>query len=101
MRTLILALVLLGFAPQDKAARKLEWKLPPGHAAEYVYLDRGGKPIADQKLLIFGTELTPTSNRLAIDTFGQLPLALIFQLPPEAMKGGVGWEHQSYHFEDS
>ena len=101
MRTLILALVLLGFAPQDKAARKFEWKLPPGHAAEYVYLDRAGKPMADQKLLLFGTELTPSSNRLAIDTYEQLPLALIFQLPPEAMKGPVGWEHLSYYFNDA
>src|SRR5579859_576377 len=101
MRSLVLALVLLGFATQDKAARKLEWKLPPGHAAEFVYLDRAGKPVADQKLLIFGTELTPTSNRLAIDTFEQLPLALIFQLPPEAMKSAIGWEHLSYYFNDA
>jgi len=101
MRTLVLALVLLGFAPQDKAARKLEWKLPPGHAAEFVYLDRGGKPLGDQKLLIFGDELTPFSNRLAIDTYEQVPLALVFQLPPEAMKAGLGWEHTSYYFNDA
>jgi len=101
MRTLILALVVLGFASQDKAARKLEWKLPPGHAAEYVYLDRAGKPTADPRLLVFGDELTPYSNRLAIDSFEQLPLALIFQLPPEAMKSALGWEHLSYYFNDA
>jgi hypothetical protein len=101
MRILTLALVLLGFAPQDKAARKLEWKLPPGHAAEFATLDRAGKPLPDSKLLIFADELTPFSNRLAVDTYEQLPLALVFQLPPEAMKGAVGWEHSSIYFNDA
>lgn len=101
MRALTLVLVLLGFAPQDKTPKKLEWKLPAGHAAEFTYLDRAGKPIADQKLLIFGSELTPTSNRLAIDTYDQIPLSLIFQLPAEAVKGGIGWEHASYYFNEA
>jgi hypothetical protein len=101
MRTLIAALALLALVPQDKAARKLEWNLPRGHAAEFVYLDRAGKPLGEQKLLIFADELTPTSNRLMIDTYEQLPLALVFQLPPEAMKAGVGWEHTSYYFMDA
>lgn len=101
MRIWIPALILLGFLPQDKAARKLEWNLPRGHAAEFVYLDRAGKPLGDQKLLIFSGELTPFSNRLAIDSYEQLPLALVFQLPPEAMKGGVGWEHSSFYFMDA
>jgi hypothetical protein len=102
MRTCIAALALLVLAPQDKGARKLEWKLPPGHAAEFNTLDRAGKPIADQKLIVFGTELTPTSNRLAVDSYEQIPLALVFQLPPEAMKGsGLGWEFQTYFFNDA
>jgi len=101
MRTLCLALVLLGFAPQDKAARKLEWKLAPGHVAEFFYLDKAGKPQPDQKLQVFGSELTPTANRIAIDTYAGIPMALIFQLPPEAMKGGIGWEHTSYYFNDA
>ncbi|MBV8879140.1 MAG: hypothetical protein JO332_04155 [Planctomycetaceae bacterium] len=101
LRTLLLSLFLLGSLPQDKTPRKLEWKLAPGHAAEYLYLDRAGKPIPDQKLLLFASELTPTANRLAIDTYEQLPLAFIFQLPPEPIKGGVGWEYTSYHFNDA
>jgi hypothetical protein len=101
MRPLIPALILLAFAPQDKAARKLEWNLPRGHAAEFIFLDRAGKPTGDQKLLIFSDELTPNSNRLVVDSYEALPLALVFQLPPEAMKTGVGWEHSSFHFMDA
>jgi hypothetical protein len=101
MRTLCLVLVLLGFAPQDKGARKLEWKLPPGHVAEFTWLDKAGKPLPDPRLQIFGSELTPGSNRIAIDTYAQIPVALIFQLPPEAMKAGLGWEHNSYFFNDA
>ena len=101
MRTLILALILLGFAPQDKAPRKLEWKLPAGHMAEYAYLDRAGKPLGDQKLLVFASELTPSGNRFAIDTYEKIPLALVFQLPPEPIKGGMGWEHQVNFFMDA
>ena len=84
-----------------QGARKLEWKLAPGHAAEFAYLDKAGKPLPDQKLIVFGSELTPNSNRIAIDTYEQIPLALLFQLPPEPIKGASGWEYQSFFFNDA
>lgn len=95
-----LCLAVLALLPleQDKALRKLEWKLAPGHAAEFVYLDKGGKPLADQKLVVFASELTQSTNRIAVDTYEQIPLALLFQLPPEAIKGSAGWESQTLFF---
>lgn len=102
MRAICLALVVLAFAPQDKTSHKLEWKLPPGHVAEFTWLDKAGKPTSDPKLQVFGSELTATSNRIAIDTYAQIPVSLVFQLPPEAMKGnGIGWEYSGYYFNDA
>lgn len=100
MRSAALVLVFLGLVAQDKSLRKLEWKTLPGHAAEYSFLDKAGKPIPDQKLLVFGSELTPTSNRIAVDTYERIPIALLFQLPPEPIKAAAGWEHQSFFFND-
>ena len=96
-----LAVLILGLLAQDKALKKLEWKLAPGHAAEFAYLDKAGKPLPDQKLIVFGTELTPNSNRLAVDTYEQIPLAMLFQLPPEPIKAAAGWEYQNFFFNDA
>lgn len=100
MRMISLAFLALGVLAQDKAPKKLEWKLAPGHAAEFSYLDKAGKAVPDQKLVVFGSELTPSSNRIAIDTYEQIPVALLFQLPPEAIKGAAGWEYQCFFFND-
>lgn len=99
----LLPVFLLALAPvaQDKGLRRLEWKIPPGHAAEYVSLDKAGKPIADQKFLILGSELTANSNRIVVDSYEALPLPLVFQLPPEAFKTSVGWEYSAVFFNDA
>lgn len=106
MRAASLSLLLIGIlAPgvlaQDKGLRKVEWKLPPGHAAEFVFLDKAGKPVADHKFLVFGSELTPSSNRFIVDTYEELPLPMLFQLPTLTFKAGIGWEHTAYFFNDS
>jgi len=101
MRILSLFLLALLPLPQDKGLRKLEWKLPPGHAAEYVSLDKAGKPVADQKFLIFGSELTANSNRIVVDSYEAIPIPLIFQLPPESFKTSVGWEYSAVFFNDA
>jgi hypothetical protein len=88
-------------AAQDKGLRKLEWKLAAGHAAEFVFLDKAGKPLPDRKFLIFASELTPQSNRILVDTYEEIPLPLLFQLPPEPFKAGVGWEFSANFFSDS
>src|ERR1051325_4863862 len=98
MRPLNYTLLALAVLVQDKGLRKLEWKLAPGHAAEFVFLDKAGKPLADRKFLIFGSELTPQSNRILVDTYEEIPLPLLFQLPPEAFKTSVGWEHSTTFF---
>ncbi|HVE38718.1 MAG TPA: hypothetical protein VNM14_02445 [Planctomycetota bacterium] len=101
MRPLTLALLVLLVQPQDKGLRKIEWKLGAGHVAEYVFLDKAGKPLPDQKFLIFGSELTGHSNRILVDSYDELPLPLLFQLPPEPFKNGVGWEFTANFFSDS
>jgi hypothetical protein len=101
MRIVTLLLLVLFVPSQDKGLRKLEWKLPPGHAAEFVFLDKAGKPLPDQKFLIFGSELSGHSNRIVVDTYEEIPLPLLFQLPPEPFKTGVGWEYSATFFADS
>ncbi len=101
MRPLTLAFLALLVQPQDKGLRKIEWKLAAGHAAEYVFLDKAGKPLPDQKFLIFGSELSGHSNRILVDSYDELPLPLLFQLPPEPFKNGVGWEFSANFFSDS
>ena len=102
MRAACLFLLALEVLAQDnKGLRKLEWKIPPGHAAEYVALDKAGKPIADRKFLIFGSELTPNSNRIVVDTYDSIPVPILFQLPPEAFKTAVGWEYSAVFFQDA
>jgi hypothetical protein len=101
MRVLALPFFALSVLAQDKGLRKIEWKLPPGHAAEFVFLDKAGKPVPDQKFLILGSELGPHSNRIVVDSYDELPLPLLFQLPPEPFKGGVGWEFSANFFSDS
>jgi hypothetical protein len=101
MRLLTLPLLLLLALPQDKGLRKIEWKLAAGRAAEYVFLDKAGKPIPDQKFLIFGSELSSHSNRILVDSYDELPLPLLFQLPPDPFKNGVGWEYSANFFSDS
>jgi len=96
-----LAVLLTGLLAQDKALKKLEWKLAPGHGAEFAYLDKAGKPLPDQKLIVFGTELTPNSHRIAVDTYEQIPLAMLFQLPPDPIKGASGWEYQTFFFNEA
>jgi hypothetical protein len=101
MRTLSLCLLALFVAPQEKGLRKLEWKLAPGHAAEYVCLDKAGKPISDQKFLIFASELTPHGNRIRVDAYDELPIPMLFQLPPQPFKTTLGWEHTAYFFNEA
>jgi len=101
MRTTLLALILLVPPAQDKGLKTLEWKVAPGHAVEFVFLDRGGKPLPDQKLLLLGSELTPSSNRIAVDSYDQIPLFMLFQLPPEPIKGASGWDVQFFFFTDA
>src|SRR5262245_17180202 len=101
MRILPLCLVLTGLLDQDKGLRKLEWKLAPGHAAEYACLDKAGKPISDQKFLILASELTPHSNRIKVDAYEEIPLAMLFQLPPEPFKASIGWEFTGYFFNEA
>src|SRR5688572_25440532 len=102
MRAFCLFILAFEVLAQDsKGLRKLEWKLPPGRAAEYVALDKAGKPIADRKFLIFGSELTPNSNRIVVDTYDSIPVPILFQLPPEAFKTAVGWEYSAVFFQDA
>lgn len=101
MRILALCLLALAAPAQDKGLRKLEWKLPAGHAAEYVSLDKAGKPVADQKFLILGSELTANSNRIVVDSYEALPIPVVFQLPPEAFRTSMGWEYSAVFFNDA
>jgi hypothetical protein len=101
MRIAPFLLLAAGFLAQDKGLRKLEWKLAPGHAAEFVFLDKAGKPLGDQKLMLFASELTPHSNRIQTDTYDEIPLPLLFQLPSEPFKNGLGWEFAASFFADS
>jgi hypothetical protein len=102
MRTLSLFLIAFELFAQDpKGLRKLEWKLAQDHAAEYVSLDKAGKPVADQKFLIFASELTAQTNRIVVDTYDAIPLPLVFQLPPESFKTSVGWEYSAVFFNDA
>ncbi len=101
MRIVTLSLLVFGLLSQDKGLRKLEWKLPPGRAAELGFLAKAGKPLPDQKFVIFGSELSAHSNRIVVDTYEEIPLPLLFQLPPEAFKTAVGWEFSASFFADS
>jgi hypothetical protein len=101
MRILPLCLMLSGLLVQDKGLRKVEWKLASGHAAEYVCLDKAGKPMSDQKFLIFASELTAHSNRIKVDAYEEIPIAMLFQLPPEAFKTSLGWEFTGYFFNEA
>jgi hypothetical protein len=101
MRLFSLGILVLIVPAQDKGLRKIEWKLAPGHVAEFVSFDKAGKPIPDQKFLVLGSELTPHSNRIQVDSYDELPLPLLFELPPEPFKTGVGWEHSASFFSDS
>jgi hypothetical protein len=101
MRALSVCLLALSVLIQDKGLRKLDWKLPAGHAAEFVFLDKAGKPLADQKFIVFGSELTANSNRILVDTYDEIPLPLLFQLPPESFKTTIGWEHTAYFFNEA
>src|SRR5262245_24319317 len=102
MRALPVFFLALRLLAQDpKGLRKLEWKLAPDHAAEYVSLDKAGKPLADQKFLIFASELTSGSNRIVVDTYDAIPLPLVFQLPPEPVKAAAGWEYSAVFFNDA
>ncbi len=80
---------------------RLEWKLAPGRTALYQFLDKGGKPIQGQEFLLFGSELTPGGNRIAIDRYEDLPLPLVFQLPAEPFKRSASWEHSATFFHEA
>lgn len=99
MRSALLALVLF-LGAQDKGLRKLEWKLAPDHAAEFVFLDRGGRPTSD-KFLVLSSELTGNTNRIIVDTYDELPLPLLFQLPPDPLKTTAGWEYSAAFFHEA
>jgi hypothetical protein len=95
----LLPLLLLPI--QDKGLRKPEFRLPPGRVAEYVPLDRAGKPAGEPPLLLLGSELSPTSNRFVVDRLADLPLVFLFQLPPKAFKGSSAWEFTTDFFVES
>jgi hypothetical protein len=100
VRIALPALLLLP-ALQDKGARKLEFKLPPGSLAEYALLDRAGRPATAPPVLVFGSELLGASNRFGIDRYDDIPLALAFQLPPLAFKSGVAWDVSLMYFDEA
>ena len=81
--------------------RKLEWKLAAGKTAAYQFLDKAGKPIKGQEFLLFGTELAGAGNRIAVDKFEDIPVALAFQLPPEPFKSSASWEHTVTFFHEA
>ena len=60
MKAVLLALLLLPPAQP----KKLEWKLAPGRVARYAFLEKNGKPSKDRDLVVFGSELTPSGNRI-------------------------------------
>ncbi len=86
---------------QDKGTRRIEWKLAPGKTAQYRFLDKAGKPIPGQQFLLFGSELTPSGNRIVIDKYEDIPLPLLFQLPPQPFKISAAWEHSTPLFHES
>ena len=92
------ALLILLLVPAQQ--RKLEWKLAPGRVARYAFLEKNGKPSKDRETVVFGSELTPAGNRIFADRYDELPLALLFQLPPEPFKGGTAWEFGGTFFQD-
>jgi len=105
---LLLALCLalpgpVGFARegQDKGTRRIEWKLAPGKTALYQFLDKAGKPIRGQEFLLFGSELTASGNRIAVDKYEDVPLPFVFRLPPDPFKNSAAWEHSSPFFHES
>ncbi|HEX7899693.1 MAG TPA: hypothetical protein VF950_18130 [Planctomycetota bacterium] len=93
-----IALLVLLLIPAQQ--RKLEWKLAPGRVARYAFLEKNGKPSKDRDLVVFGSELTPTGNRIFADRYDELPLPLLLQLPPEPFKGGAAWEYNGAFFQD-
>src|SRR5688572_13490211 len=93
-----IALLILLLAPAQQ--RKLEWKLAPGRVARYAFLEKNGKPSKDRETVVFGSEMTGAGNRVFADRYDELPLALLFQLPPEPFKGGAAWEHHGTFFQD-
>lgn len=96
MRRLLLLLLLAAPAQQ----RKIEWKLVPGRIASYTFLEKNGKPSKDRSLLVFGSELTTSGNRFLADRSEDIPLALLFQLPPDPFKSSASWELTRMFFED-
>jgi len=86
---------------QDKGTRKIEWKLAPGKTALYQFLDKAGKPIKGQEFLLLGSELTPSGNRIAVDKVEDIPLSLVFQLPPEPFRSSAAWDHSATFFHEA
>ncbi len=109
----LLLLLLLALSPVEGLAlspvegldllqqRKIEWKLAPGRVAGYAFLEKNGKPSKDRRLLVFGSELTSAGNRFLAARAEEIPLALLFQLPPESFKSSAAWESTVYFFEDA
>ncbi len=91
-------LALLALVPQEKGPLRIEWKLPAGRAAEFAILDRAGKPLQGRSFLVFGSELTPQGNRLAVDAYDQIAYPFLFQLPGELSRGAAAWEHTATFF---
>jgi hypothetical protein len=101
MRTAFLLIVCLAAPLQDKGLRRIEWKLPPSKTALYPFLDKGGKPIKGQEFLLFGSELLRHSNRIVVDKYEDIPLSLVFQLPPEPFKSSAAWEFTATFFHEA
>ncbi len=101
MRLLCLLLVLPFTPPQDRAARRFEWKLAPGAGAVFSVLDRSGKPVRDRSFMILASELVPGGNRLAIDRYADLPFPLLFQVPGEDARPGHAWEVATSFFHEA
>ena len=94
-----LALASAVAAQDQKAKRKIAWLLPKSRVAEYGYLGAGGKPVADRSLWVFGSELRGDgSNRIEVDRYADIPIALLFTLPDREVKPGDVWEYQRYFF---
>jgi hypothetical protein len=88
-------------SPQEKPARKLEWKTPKTKALVYSFLEKG-KPSKDREFVVFGSELATPGNRIAVDRYADLAWPFLFQLPPEPFKSALpGWEYSPHLFTDA
>ena len=99
MRRILLAVLLLGAAPQEDI--ELKWGLDPGEAIEYeVYDASRGKPRLDKErtFIIFGTELKDGTNTLVINDYRDLGYHLLFRLPKDKINKKSKWTFDEKFF---